>query len=55
VVDYYHASERLWTMADRLFGRGQRGTAWVRKMQKWLLQPGGVQRVLHSAAALRER
>ena len=24
-------------------------------MQKWLLQPGGVRRVLHSAAALRSR
>ena len=27
---------------------------WVRKMQKWLLKPGGVNRVLHSAAALRD-
>ncbi len=54
VVDYYHASERLWAMAERLFGKGQRAAAWVRKMQKWLLKPGGVNRVLHSAAALRE-
>ena len=55
VVDYYHASERLWTMAKLLFGEGQRVTAWVRKMQKWLLKPGGVNRVLHSAATLREQ
>ena len=55
VVDYYHASERLWTMADLLFGKGKRGTSWVRKMQKWLLKPGGVNRVLHSAAAFRTR
>jgi hypothetical protein len=55
VVDYYHASERLWTMADLLFGSGQRSVGWVRKMQKWLLKPGGVNRVLHSAAAFRER
>jgi hypothetical protein len=55
VVDYYHASERLWAMAERLFGKGQRGSAWVRKMQRWLLRPGGINRVLHSAAALRER
>jgi hypothetical protein len=55
VVDYYHASERLWTMAEALFGKGQRSWSWVRKMQKLLLQPGGVGRVLHSAAALRSR
>jgi hypothetical protein len=54
VVDYYHASERIWTMADLLFGKGQRATSWARKMQKWLLKPGGVNRVLHSAAALRD-
>lgn len=55
VVDYYHASERLWTMAEALFGVGQRSWAWARKMQKLLLEPGGVGRVLHSAAALRSR
>jgi hypothetical protein len=55
VVDYYHASERLWTMAEVLFGSGREAWAWVRKMQKLLLQPGGVGRVLHSAAALRAR
>jgi hypothetical protein len=55
VADYYHASERLWTMAALLFGEGQRVTAWVRKMQKWLLKPSGVNRVLHSAATLRQQ
>jgi hypothetical protein len=55
VVDYYHASERVWTMGELLFGKGQRSAAWVRKMQRWLLKPGGANRVLHSAAALRER
>jgi len=54
VVDYYHASERIWKMAELLFGKGQRSTSWARKMQKWLKKPGGVNRVLHSAAALRE-
>lgn len=54
VVDYYHASERVWTMAELLFAKGQRATSWARKMQKWLLKPGGVNRVLHSAAALRD-
>jgi hypothetical protein len=55
VVDYYHAAERLWTMAEALFGSGRESWAWVRKMQKLLLKPGGIGRVLHSAAALRCR
>jgi hypothetical protein len=55
VVDYYHASERLWTMAEQLFGQGRRAVAWVRKMQKWLKKPDGVNRVLHSAAAFRQQ
>lgn len=54
VVDYYHASERVWKMSELLFGKGQRATGWARKMQKWLLTPCGVNRVLHSAAALRD-
>jgi hypothetical protein len=55
VVDYYHARERLWAMAEQLFGKGRQATAWVRQMQKWLKKPGGVNRVLHSAAAFRDR
>lgn len=55
VADYYHVSERIWTMAELLFGKGQKATAWVRKMQKWLLKQSGVNRVLHSAAALRQQ
>ena len=55
VTDYYHASERLWTMAELLFSNTQHATSWVRKMQKWLLKPSGAYRVLHSAAALRSR
>ena len=55
VVDYYHVSERVWAMGELLFGKGQRSAAWVRKMQRWLLKPGGANRVLHSAAALREQ
>ena len=54
VVDYYHASERLWVLGEQLFGKGQRSAAWVRKMQKWLKKPGGVNRVLHSAAAFQK-
>jgi hypothetical protein len=55
VVDYYHASERVWVLAELLFGKGPRSASWARKMQRWLLKPGGVNRVLHSAAALRDR
>lgn len=55
VADYYHASERLWTMAEQLYGKGSRAASWVRKMQKWLLKSSGTYRVLHSAAALRQQ
>jgi len=55
VLDYYHAAERLGTMAEALFGGGRLGWAWARKMEKLLLKPAGVRRVLHSAAALRWR
>ena len=55
VVDYYHASERVWALAELLFGKGRESTAWARKMLKLLKKPSGVNRVLHSAAALRDR
>jgi hypothetical protein len=55
VVDYYHASQRLWTMAECLFGKGQQATSWARKMQKWLKKPSGANRVLHSAAWYRSQ
>jgi len=55
VADYYHVSERVWKMGELLFGKGPQATAWVRKMQKWLLKPSGANRVLHSAAALKQQ
>ena len=55
VADFYHASERVWKMSELLFGKGWRATSWARKMLKLMLKPGGVNRVLHSAAALRDR
>jgi hypothetical protein len=55
VVDYYHASERVWALAELLFGKGRASTAWARKMLRLLKKPSGVNRVLHSAAALRDR
>jgi len=51
VADYYHASERIWTMAEVLFGKGTReANAWARRMLKCLKKPSGASRVLHSAA-----
>jgi hypothetical protein len=55
VVDYYHASERIWKMANALFGKGPVSKSWARRMLKLLLKPGGVRRVLASAAALHAR
>ena len=53
VLDYYHASARLWTMAEALFGSGPAAKAWARRMQKLLKKPNGIRRVLNSAAVLR--
>jgi hypothetical protein len=55
IVDYFHASGRLWTMADALFGSGPAASGWARRMQKLLKEPNGVRRVLNSAAVLRSR
>jgi hypothetical protein len=55
VLDYYHASERLWKMAVALFGKDPAGKSWARRMLKLLKQPNGIRRVLNSAAALRAR
>jgi hypothetical protein len=55
VVDYYHASERIWKMADALFGKDPTGKSWARRMLKLLKRPNGIRRVLNSAAALRAR
>jgi hypothetical protein len=54
IVDYYHASQRVWRMAKILFGdTGKAGQSWARKMLRWMLRKSrGVNRVLHSAAAL---
>lgn len=55
IVDYYHASQRLTTMAEALFGPSREASAWAAKMRKLLKKPNGPFRVLHSAAALRKR
>ena len=55
VLDYYHASEYIGKMAQALFGKDPAAQSWVRRMLKLLKQPGGIRRVLNSAAALRSR
>jgi hypothetical protein len=55
VLDYYHASQRLWTMAEALFGSGSSAKGWVRRMKKLLVKPNGIRRVLNSAAVLQSR
>jgi len=56
IVDYYHAAQRIWTMAEALFGKDDpAGRAWARRMCRVLKKPGGPFRVLHSAAALQKR
>ena len=56
VVDFYHASQRLWTMASALFGTDTRAAAaWARRMGKLLKMPNGPFRVLHSAGQLQAR
>jgi hypothetical protein len=55
VIDYYHASERIWTMANALFGKRPVSKSWARRMLKLLLKPRGIRRVLASAAALHAR
>jgi hypothetical protein len=55
VLDYYHASERLWSLAEALFGSGPAARSWVRRMQKLLKKPQGIRRVLNSASVWRSR
>jgi hypothetical protein len=52
VADFYHVSERIWTMADVLFGKGTKEAhGWAKRMLKALKKPSGASRVLHSAAS----
>ena len=57
VVDFYHAAERIWTMAETLFGRkSPKYRTWALRMLKTLKgKRRGVKRVLHSAASLAAR
>ena len=56
VIDYYHACEYIYKLAEALFSDAKRAQGWARKMCRWLKKkPRGIYRVLHSAAAIRRR
>jgi hypothetical protein len=56
VIDFYHTMERVWKMAEVMFGANTRaGSAWAHRMGKLLKKPNGPFRVLHAAAAMRTR
>jgi hypothetical protein len=55
VVDYYHAVQRLATIADALRLDEAASKAWARRMRRVMKEPRGVSRILHSAAALKLR
>jgi hypothetical protein len=56
VIDYYHACEYITKLSEALFSDAREGMSWARKMRRWLREkPRGINRVLHSAAALRRR
>jgi hypothetical protein len=56
VIDYYHACEYIYKMADALFHEARRAQGWARRMCRWLKEkPRGIYRVLHSASAIRCR
>jgi hypothetical protein len=56
VIDYYHACQYITKLSESLFSDARAGAVWARKMRRWLKEePRGIDRVLHSAAALRRR
>jgi hypothetical protein len=56
ILDFYHAMERVWKLADVLFGNDAWGRRnWGRRMGKLLKKANGPFRVLHAAAALKTR
>jgi hypothetical protein len=56
IVDFFHAMERVWKLADVLFAGDPRGRwSWGRRMGRLLKKANGPFRVLHAAAALKAR
>lgn len=49
-VDFFHACEHLWKVAESLFGQKPAAWAWYRRMRHWLRhRSGGVADILRSA------
>ena len=55
IVDYYHASLRLTTIADALMLTSAQRTEWLRRVRKLLLEPGGWGRVMRSIAGMEQQ
>lgn len=56
VVDYFHVCLYVTKLAEAIFGEGKEASSWARKMRRWLkTKSNGAYRVLHSAAALKEK
>lgn len=56
VVDYFHVCNYVTKLAEAIFGEGREASTWARKMRRWLKEkPNGAYRVLHSAAALKDK
>jgi len=55
IVDWHHATERLWSVAKAYFGEDEpKGRAWVETCKK-LLRAGRVERVIEELSRLRTR
>ncbi|MEJ7593059.1 MAG: hypothetical protein WKF77_16050 [Planctomycetaceae bacterium] len=52
IVDYYHASLRLTTIANALLLTTSQRTEWLKRVRKLLLEPGGWGRVMRSIAGM---
>ena len=56
IVDYYHASLRLSTLANLIFNHKGAADDWVKKMRHTLKhESNAIHRILHSAAALKPK
>lgn len=57
VADYYHVAERVWKIAEALFGkRSRRYHAWAKRMLRILKhKPNGPKRLLHSVGTHAKR
>ena len=52
IVDYYHASLLLTTIADALLLTSSQRTEWLKRVRKRLLEPGGWGRVMRSITGM---